>query len=223
MEITQTSTIPSTTTSASTGADSSAISSDFDTFLQMLTVQVQNQDPLNPIESTDFAVQLATFSGVEQQVQTNDLLKQMVSDNSVAGLADLANWVGQEARTASFGYFGGSPVTIGAQVSPTATQAQLLVRDANGVEVSRKAIPISATTIQWDGTDTTGNPVADGTYRFDIVNLEAGVAVSEQPAEVYSRVVEVRFEEGTNKIIIEGGTSIPASEVTALREPSSAA
>jgi flagellar basal-body rod modification protein FlgD len=54
-----------------------AISSDFNTFLRMLTVQMQNQDPLDPIDSADFAVQLATFSGVEQQVRTNELLGQL--------------------------------------------------------------------------------------------------------------------------------------------------
>lgn len=46
-------------------------SSDFETFLKMLTTQIKNQDPLNPMEGTEFAVQLATFSGVEQQVMTN--------------------------------------------------------------------------------------------------------------------------------------------------------
>jgi len=60
---------PSTTTSISAAnatANSSAarITSDFDTFLRMLTVQMQNQDPLNPIDSADYAVQLATFSGI---------------------------------------------------------------------------------------------------------------------------------------------------------------
>ena len=50
------------------------VSSDFETFLKMLTVQMQNQDPLNPVDSSDYAIQLATFSGVEQQVKTNDLL-----------------------------------------------------------------------------------------------------------------------------------------------------
>ena len=63
----------------SSGADSTTpsgqISSDFETFLKMLTVQMKNQDPLNPVESTDYATQLATFSGVEQAVLTNDLLK----------------------------------------------------------------------------------------------------------------------------------------------------
>jgi flagellar basal-body rod modification protein FlgD len=65
------------TSSAVAPADNGSgakISSDFETFLKMLTVQMQNQDPLNPVDSSDYATQLATFSGVEQQVQTNDLL-----------------------------------------------------------------------------------------------------------------------------------------------------
>ena len=53
------------------GTTKPVLSSDFETFLKMLTVQLENQDPLNPVDSADYAVQLATFSGVEQQVQTN--------------------------------------------------------------------------------------------------------------------------------------------------------
>ena len=56
------------TTAASTSSGKPLISSDFDTFLKMLTAQMQNQDPMKPIDSADYAVQLATFSGVEQQV-----------------------------------------------------------------------------------------------------------------------------------------------------------
>lgn len=54
---------------------SASLSSDFEVFLQMLTAQMKYQDPLNPVDSTDYATQLATFSGVEQAVLTNDLLK----------------------------------------------------------------------------------------------------------------------------------------------------
>ncbi|MFV2001871.1 MAG: flagellar hook capping FlgD N-terminal domain-containing protein, partial [Paracoccaceae bacterium] len=50
------------------------VNSDFETFLKLLTTQLKNQDPLKPVDSSDFAVQLATFSSVEQQVKTNDLL-----------------------------------------------------------------------------------------------------------------------------------------------------
>ena len=53
------------------------ISSDFNTFLKMLTTQLKNQDPLNPMDNSEYAVQLATFSGVEQQVKTNTLLESL--------------------------------------------------------------------------------------------------------------------------------------------------
>jgi len=66
---------------------SSVISSDFETFLIMLTTQMENQDPLNPIESSDYAVQLATFSSVEQQVLTNDLLGTLSEQMGPMGMA----------------------------------------------------------------------------------------------------------------------------------------
>jgi len=219
MEITQT-TQTTNTTAASAASGAAAISSDFDTFLQMMTAQIQNQDPLNPIESTDFAVQLATFSGVEQQVLTNDLLTQLTTNNSVAGLADLASWVGQEVRAPSFGYWGGSNVTIATEVADGATDAQLLIRNEFGAEVYRDTIPTGSSVLLWDGKDSSGNTLAHGTYQFDVVNMENGLAVSEQPAEVYSRVVEVRAEDGAGKIILEGGASVLASDITALRQPS---
>ena len=66
------------------------ITSDFTTFLKMLTTQMQNQDPLNPIDSTDYAAQLATFSGVEQQVRTNSLLADLGTQFGLMGMAQLA-------------------------------------------------------------------------------------------------------------------------------------
>lgn len=99
------STIPSLSTgnTGSTTVEASAkdaINSDFETFLIMLTTQMQNQDPLNPIDSSDFAVQLATFSSVEQQVKTNDLLTSLGQQFELMGLSQLAGWVGMEARVA---------------------------------------------------------------------------------------------------------------------------
>jgi len=93
---------PIATAVAPSYTDASAtkeISSDFETFLKMLTVQLENQDPLNPVDSADYAVQLATFSGVEQQVQTNDLLKQLATQLGTGSIAQMASWVGMEART----------------------------------------------------------------------------------------------------------------------------
>lgn len=67
------------------------ISSDFQTFLKMLTAQIQNQDPLNPTPSDEFAVQLATFSSVEQQVRTNDLLVALGAQFGSMGMAQFAS------------------------------------------------------------------------------------------------------------------------------------
>ena len=97
----------STITAAQVQNEPAAISSDFDTFLQMLTVQLKNQDPLNPVEGADYAVQLATFSGVEQQVQTNDLLRDLAAQMSGTGIAQLATWVGKEARVVAPAVFDG--------------------------------------------------------------------------------------------------------------------
>lgn len=73
---TATSSAPSTTSPISDNAD---LSSEFNQFLELLTTQVQNQDPFQPLDSTQFVEQLATFSALEQQVQSNDLLKKILT------------------------------------------------------------------------------------------------------------------------------------------------
>lgn len=81
-------------------------------FLKMLTAQMKNQT-LNPIDPTDYATQLATFSGVEQQVKTNDLLATLQSTMSLTGMAQMAvSWVGMEARSTAKVAFDGKPITI---------------------------------------------------------------------------------------------------------------
>jgi len=83
-------------TPQTTGAPAPAILNDFNTFVTMLTVQIKNQDPLNPMESSEFAVQLATFAGVEQQVRTNDLLREIATVKS--GLGEAGSLIGQNVR-----------------------------------------------------------------------------------------------------------------------------
>ncbi len=221
MEITNSTGISTPTTTVAAGNSANAITSDFETFLRMLTVQLENQDPLNPVESSDYAVQLATFSGVEQQVQTNDLLSQIVGNNAASGLAQLAGWVGQEARVQGVGHFNGAAVTVAPPMVSDTDTAQLLVRSSIGVEVYRAAIPLDGEPVLWDGTDGQGNTLPVGTYQFDIVSIQNGAAISEQRAEVYSRVSEVRSEKGQSLIVLQGGTAIASDEVIALREPPS--
>ncbi|MEJ6396345.1 flagellar hook capping FlgD N-terminal domain-containing protein [Yoonia sp. 208BN28-4] len=195
----------------------SAITSDFDTFLRMLTVQMQNQDPLNPIESSDYAVQLATFSGVEQQVQTNDLLRNLASQMGASGLTDFASWVGKEVRAPSGIAFDGTPVPLTPTIASGATTAEIIVRDTSGNEVQRQPIDINAQSVDWAGVTADGYPLPAGTYQFATVSYNADGILSEDPISSYAEVTEVRTGPNGAELVLQGGVVIPAAAATALR------
>ena len=71
----------STATSSASKSSSAVESSDFKSFLSLLTAQLKNQDPLAPLEATQFVEQLASFSSVEQQIETNSLLEELLSSS----------------------------------------------------------------------------------------------------------------------------------------------
>jgi flagellar basal-body rod modification protein FlgD len=218
----------STVTTLSTAAGAQAgtgqtakITSDFNTFLRMLTVQMQNQDPLNPIESTDYAVQLATFSGVEQQVRTNQLLVEMQTRIQQMGMAEMASWIGKEARSNAVVRFDGQPVTLSPNPAQGATSAVLVVKDAQGQLVAREEIPVSAEPYLWLGADATGTPLPPGTYSLSLESLNGEEVIFTGGMEHYARVVEARGTPEGTKLVLEGGIEVAATAVTALREPQS--
>lgn len=207
-----TSFVPQTETS------DAVISSDFETFLKMLTVQLENQDPLNPVDASDQAMQLATFSGVEQQVLTNDLLNAMMLQMNTSGMAQMADWVGKEALAAAPAQFNGSPITIAPNPAAAADKVELVVYNEAGDEVQRTEIPKSADPIEWAGTAANGTPFPTGLYTFKVESSSSGAVVLDEVAEVYARVNEVRSENGESVLMLAGGVPVYASGVSALRE-----
>lgn len=197
---------------------SPVINSDFETFLKMLTAQMQNQDPLNPIESSDFATQLATFSAVEQQVLTNDLLKSLQTQFSAMDMSQMAGWVGMEAKVLAPGYYDGNPIDLMTYPLSTADSAELVVTNEDGKEITRFAIPIESDTMQWDGTDADGNTVADGLYTFTVESTKDDEVVESLSAEVYSRVTEARTTSQGVYLVLEGGSIVHSNDVSGLRE-----
>lgn len=193
------------------------ISSDFDTFLKMLTTQIQNQDPMNPLDSADFAVQLATFSSVEQQTLTNQKLDGLAGLMNVQGMAQLAPWVGQEARSAAPVYMDGTPVTISPAPTTGADRAILVVKDSRGTTVAREDIPSQATSYSWSGTDITGKVLPNGAYTLSLESYREGVQVGESAVESYSRIQEVQSGPTGLKLIMTGGIALSADQITALR------
>lgn len=210
-----------TPVSSATEPQAAVISSDFQTFLLMLTTQMQNQDPLNPIDSSDYAVQLATFSGVEQQVRTNTLLESLAGQFRLSGLAEMASWVGMEARVAAPVQFDGSPLTLYPTPEAGADRAVLVALDAAGQEVSRTEIPVSTDPIDWAGTDANGAPLPAGSYSFRLETYAAGTLATISAVQAFGRIEEVRNTSGGAVLVLEGGALVTASEVQALRAGSS--
>lgn len=209
---------PNATIAPGTETPEAVISSDFDTFLKMLTVQMENQDPLNPTDSSEYAMQLATFSGVEQQVLTNDLLNALMLQMNTTGMAQMADWVGKDARAAAPAHFNGSPITIAPNPAASADKVELVVYNDAGDEVQRMAIPKSTDPIEWAGVADSGAPFATGNYAFSVESSSKGNIVLNETADVYARVNEVRSENGESVLILEGGVSVLATDVSGLRE-----
>ena len=221
MEIT-TSNVPQATAALAlpSSEKSAVLSSDFETFLKMLTAQAKYQDPLEPIDSSAYAAQLAQFSMVEQQVQSNDLLSALADQLGGSNMAGMANWIGMEARTTAPAFFDGAPITVAPTIPTGADEMSLVVYDAAGAQVQRQALPFSNEPFQWAGVGDDGTPFATGTYTLEIESRGQGQLLSAVPAETYARITEARNATGTTLLVLAGGQTVPTTAITALREAS---
>ena len=196
----------------------SGISADFETFLTMLTTQMKNQDPLNPVESSDFAVQLATFSGVEQQVLTNDLLREMGATGALGGLSQHAAWVGMDARSTGPIRIAGNPVELHYDLPLGAVSADIVARDGSGLELLRLAVT-GPGPLLWDGNGATDAALPPGDYTVTLESRDSAGAVTSDPVGSYARVTELRADPGGPVVVLENRAVVPVAEITALRAP----
>lgn len=135
----------------------------YTSFLRLLTAQVQNQDPLSPLDSTQFVQQLATFSALEQQVRSNASLDNIASsiDNLYALIAGQS--AGQPFLVESAWLpFAGSPVAFTLPEMEAGSEAVLKVRNSSGNVVSTTPLDLTAAEHVWDGTTNTGESAAAG-------------------------------------------------------------
>lgn len=193
-------------------ADGSANPGDFQTFLTMLTAQIQNQNPLEPIEASDFAAQLATFSGVEQQVQTNELLSQL---SNRMGLSELASWVGRDVLSASPIRFDGDPLQLVPPEVEGADRAELVVTDSSGAEIGKFPVDPNASEISFEN-----DVLEQGEfYSFAMVSYRGDTELANNPVLGYSRVVEARADAGHTLLVLDGGYIIDSNDAVGLRDP----
>lgn len=212
-------TVPAARTSAN--SEGNGLSSDFDTFLQLLTAQIRNQDPLNPADSTEFVAQLATFSNVEQAVQTNDLLKAMSTQLSEQNLGQMSSWVGMEARAAMPVNVDGSDKALILGVPVIADKAELVVRNEAGTVVQRFTIDPDAPELTWNGQDPLGNQLPDGVYDVFVEASSFGNVMTPIRPESYAQITEASLLDGEVMLQFPGGIALKSGAVQGVREPQS--
>lgn len=220
MSETVTATTSSTTSQTATRA-SAAASEDalgYTDFLTLLVSQVRNQDPLDPLDSTQYISQLAEFSALEQQLATNQTLETINSTLQGEDVQSAVNWIGREVSVqgAASPYDGGS---IDFTVEPTegADTAEVQVRNSAGGVVARFEIDPTDTAFTWDGVSDTGAEVASGNYSASVRYKADGVTLGSSNAVGYAGVTEVRVTDGGVKLVLTDGQEVDVSEVEAVR------
>ena len=222
MQTTDISAASRTDISASPSQEANASSSsDFKTFLTLLTAQMRNQDPLKPMDSTEFVAQLASFSSVEQQIETNSKLSELLGTFNDSPTADLTKWLGKEVRREGTASFDGQPVEIDVTVHPTADAARLVVRDDTAEIIFTRQIDPAAETVIWDGTTQGSGTAPSGRYSFEVESYTGGNLFESKPGSVFDLVTEVRLDHSNPVLIFEDGATLQAEDAVAVRMPRS--
>ncbi len=228
-----TSSVPTSQTSTSSTSSSSAANSsqslntatnntlNESDFLQMLVTELQNQDPTNPLQSTDLAAQLAQFSSVSelqtlnQSVQSstnaNLVMTQSISNTMAATL------IGKQVQvnSSTIGYDGSTQPTIGVDLSGAAADVQVKITDSNGNTIrtiDEGSKPAGTSTMVWDGKDDTGASVPAGNYTYSVIATDAQGNTVTSTAYQLGTVQGVKFDSNGPSLLVSGA-EVPFSAV----------
>jgi flagellar basal-body rod modification protein FlgD len=213
------STSSSSTNSAVTGNALQQLSSNFNSFLDMLMTQLQNQDPTNPMDSSQFTTELVQFSGVQQQVQTNTNLSQLIALQQGTDMMNSSSMVGQQVQATSsqialqngkgeisFTTSAAEPITI--QITNSTGQAIRTVQATSAA---------GANSWTWDGTSDSGATEPDGAYNIAVTTSNAAGSSTTVPFSVIGTATGVGKGSGTSGVNINmGALSVDMSNVQAV-------
>lgn len=198
------------------------LSGDFDTFLTLLTTQLQNQDPLDPMDNTEMTNQLVSFANVEQQIAQNTNLEQLISLIGTDSNAAAVSYIGKQVRVdGSVTQYTGQPITFGYELPSDVASSSISVLDSdnNVVRTIDGQTTVGRNEFVWDGTDNDGIAVANGTYSFRIGALDSGdEAVLATATDITGVVTATEFGESGSSLLI-GNTSYALTAVQAVSNP----
>ena len=193
----------------------------FDTFLVLLTTQLQHQDPLSPMESNEFTKQLVDFTGVEQTIQTNKNLETLIGLSFANHLTSGVNYLGKEvtANGNTTALSNGS-ATWNFNLQQAAASTALVVTDESGKVVFTGSGDTKAGDQQfvWDGTANDGTALPDGIYSMQVTAIDAAGNFVGTSTTIDGLVEGVEIVEG-EPVLLVNGLKIFLSEILNVREP----
>lgn len=164
--------VAAATANGSASQDAKKLANEFDDFLVLLTTQLQNQDPLDPMDSGEFTQQLVAFTGVEQQIQTNQNLELLANLSRLQNLASSASYLGNDALAfRDLGDHDGTGIKWQYQNTLPTDTLTLEVRDTDGNLVYSEVgeTDIGFHEFNWDGLTADGEVAASGEYKLEVV------------------------------------------------------
>lgn len=198
--------------------NSTGIGADFNTFLTLLTTQLQNQDPTNAMDANQMTQQLVQFATVEQQIKVNTNLERLLSVEQGNQLVSAAPLMGRvvEVESDRLALQGGH-AQLRLPAAGEARRAQLTVQDANGRTVRSAEVALGGTPMNWswDGKDANGTQLADGAYRFTITGSRADGTPAPVTAGVLARATAVDRRDGEVRLSL-GALSVAFDRLRGL-------
>jgi len=192
-------------------------------FLNLLITQLQNQDPLNPTDSTEFTAQLAQFSSLEQLSNVNENLEQLQNTQTAGNNSQAVSLLGKEI-TANGNFLklsDGEPTGCNFSLDRDAAMAVVNIYDSTNEfvkAIESENLSTGQHTLTWDGTDREGNPVKDGNYTFEILAVDAKDQNVRATAFFTGTVDTVTFEHNS-PFLISGDQKIALGDVIQVATP----
>jgi len=212
------------TSSASSLANtgSQQLAGNFDTFLQLLTTQLQNQDPLDPLDTDQFTEQLVEFASVEQQVDMNTNLQTLISlqqtSEATSAMQFLGSSVTLSGNTATLS--SSSPATWSIS-SPSPATGTVTVSNSSGQVAYTGTISLNSGTnsFSWNGQGTNGVAWPAGTYTLAVNATGANGQPVTTTSQIQGVVTGVNLSHSPPQLII-GGQSYPISAIQSINSGS---
>ncbi|HSP26822.1 MAG TPA: flagellar hook capping FlgD N-terminal domain-containing protein [Saliniramus sp.] len=200
---------------SSAATDRAGIADNFDAFLLLLTTQLRNQSPLDPLDTNQFTQQLVQFASVEQQIKTNESLNSLLSSSRASNIATAATFVGMHVKAdGATTQLNNGAAAWTLNLGRSAAQATIDIVDAAGNTVATQTRPLAAgsQTFSWDGRTSTGQIAPDGPYSV-VINARD---VSGQPVPVSSEIggiVDGLDLQGSEPVLMIGAVRIPLEQI----------